>query len=95
MGSIHGIGSSHTPHMYIWPLALMTQILTSQSDEEIKNALQSLLASAKNDLLHEAFSVANPSQYTREWFAWANSFFGETIVWLHDHKKHIVTSPRI
>ena len=32
-GSISGIGSSHTNREYIWPLALMTQILTSQSDE--------------------------------------------------------------
>jgi meiotically up-regulated gene 157 (Mug157) protein len=49
-----------------------------------------LVVSAKNNLLHEAFSVANPAAYTREWFAWANSFFGETIVYLHSKKLHLV-----
>jgi meiotically up-regulated gene 157 (Mug157) protein len=31
-----GEGSSHTQRDYIWPLALMVQILTSDSDDEIK-----------------------------------------------------------
>ena len=30
--------------------------------------------------MHESFNVDNPSQITREWFAWANSFFGEMIM---------------
>lgn len=88
--SISGIGSSHTSPEYIWPLALMTQILTSDNDAEIKNCLATLVESAKNNLLHESFSVANPSSYTREWFAWANSFFGETIVYLHSKKAHLL-----
>lgn len=92
MGSIHGIGSSHTSPQYIWPLALMTQILTSDNDAEIKNCLETLVISAKNNLLHESFSVANPAAYTREWFAWANSFFGETIVYLHSKKMHLLKS---
>jgi meiotically up-regulated gene 157 (Mug157) protein len=32
--------------------------------------------------MHESFSVDNPSKITREWFAWANSFFGEMIIHL-------------
>lgn len=37
-----GEGSSHTQRDYIWPLALMVQILTSDLDDEIKNCLFSL-----------------------------------------------------
>lgn len=38
-GEVSGVGSSHTPKNYIWPLALMTQIMTSQSNSEITNCL--------------------------------------------------------
>ena len=31
-GDISGVGSSHTWSRYIWPLALITQILTSNSN---------------------------------------------------------------
>lgn len=81
-GDISGVGSSHTDDRYIWPLALITQILTSKSNNEIKNCLSSLILSAKDNLMHESFSVDNPTKITREWFAWANSFFGEMIMHL-------------
>lgn len=58
---ISGVGSSHTDERYIWPLALITQILTSTSNLEIKNCLNSLVKSAKDDLMHESFSVDNPN----------------------------------
>ena len=81
-GDISGVGSSHTSQRYIWPLALTIQILTSKSNNQIKNCLESLVKSAKNDLIHESFSVDDPTKITREWFAWANSFFGEMIMYL-------------
>jgi uncharacterized protein len=81
-GEINGVGSSHTSTRYIWPLALTIQILTSKSNNEIRNCLSSLVKSAKNGLMHESFSVDDPSQITRDWFAWANSFFGEMIMHL-------------
>ena len=89
-GKISGIGSSHTNPRYIWPLALMTQIMTSDKDAEISNCLESLIVSAKNDLMHESFSVDSPKAITRDWFAWANSFFGETVVFLHSQRKHLL-----
>ena len=38
-GDIRGIGSSHTPSGNIWPLALITQILTTEDEKEIKKCL--------------------------------------------------------
>ena len=38
------------------------------------------MKSAKDNLLHESFSVDDPTKITRDWFAWANSFFGEMIM---------------
>lgn len=81
-GDIKGIGSSHTPPSSIWPLALITQILTTDNRDEIRNCLQSLKAHSTDNLNHESFSVLNPMMNTRSWFAWANSFFGEMIITL-------------
>jgi meiotically up-regulated gene 157 (Mug157) protein len=71
-----GLGSSHTPPRNIWPLALLTQILTSSDDNEIKSCLDGLIAQSSDDLIHESFSIDNPIAITRTWFAWANSLFG-------------------
>ena len=79
---IKGVGSSHTEPRYIWPLALTVQILTSDDSAEIENCLKSLKISAKDDLMHESFSVDRPEKITRDWFAWANSFFGEMVMHL-------------
>lgn len=73
---VYGVGSSHTNAYYIWPLALITQILTTDNINEIKACLNMLKLSAVNNCMHESFSVRNPSQITRNWFAWANSYFG-------------------
>ena len=33
--------------------------------------------------MHEGFDLDDPSQFTREWFAWANSLFAEFVMrWL-------------
>jgi meiotically up-regulated gene 157 (Mug157) protein len=29
--------------------------------------------------MHEGFNPDDPAQYTRPWFAWANSLFGELV----------------
>ncbi len=30
--------------------------------------------------MHEAFDQDNPKKFTRPWFAWANTIFGELIL---------------
>ncbi len=30
--------------------------------------------------MHEAFDENDPAHFTRAWFAWANSLFGELII---------------
>jgi meiotically up-regulated gene 157 (Mug157) protein len=30
--------------------------------------------------MHESINPAKPSQYTRKWFAWANSLMGELLL---------------
>jgi len=58
-----GIGSPHTPHGYVWPLALVMQALTSTDPNEVTSVLAQLQASDTGDhLLHESFDPNTPSQ---------------------------------
>lgn len=73
-----GIGSPHTPSGYIWPIALAMEGLTSNSREEKKRILDTLVSTTGGTgMIHEGFSADNPEKYTREWFSWANAMYGE------------------
>ena len=39
---------------------------------------------AGTGFMHESFDPDNPNDFTRTWFAWANSMFGEMIYQLHE-----------
>lgn len=42
---------------------------------------------AGTGFMHESFHKDNPDNFTRSWFAWANTLFGELIVHLIDEGK--------
>ncbi|HEV3272141.1 MAG TPA: glycoside hydrolase family 125 protein [Candidatus Methylacidiphilales bacterium] len=76
-----GPGSSHTASGFIWPIGLTMQALTSTDDSEISSCLKMLQAThAGTGFMHESFNCDDPSKFTRSWFAWANSLFGELIL---------------
>ena len=76
-----GIGSPHTPSGYIWPISLAMQGLTSTDESERKALLKTLLSTtAGTGMMHEGFDADDPSAFTREWFAWANSLFATFIM---------------
>jgi meiotically up-regulated gene 157 (Mug157) protein len=75
-----GIGSPHTPKDYVWPISLTMQALTSTDAAEVERLLETLLSTdAGTGFMHEGVDVNNPEQFTRPWFAWANSLFGDLI----------------
>lgn len=39
---------------------------------------------------HEGFDVNNPSIYTRSWFAWANTVFGDFVLYLDREYPHLL-----
>lgn len=76
-----GIGSPHTPHGYVWPIALTVQALTSDDPNEIRTLVDMLAGTdAGTGFMHESFHPDNPEQFTRPWFAWANSLFSELLL---------------
>lgn len=80
-----GVGSPHTPEGYIWPIALCVQAMTSSDVDEIARILYELMNThAGTGFMHESFDPNDPQQYTRSWFAWANSMFGEMIYRLYE-----------
>ncbi|HSI84539.1 MAG: glycoside hydrolase family 125 protein [Candidatus Methylacidiphilales bacterium] len=86
-----GIGGPHTGSGSIWPMSLILQALTSLDDEEILTCLRALKAThAGTGFMHESFRAEDPSRFTRKWFAWANTLFGELIVTLHATRPHLL-----
>ena len=76
-----GIGSPHTPHGYVWPLALCVQALTATDDREIDQLFGWIAVSDVGDhRLHESFNSEWPESYTREDFAWPNALYAKLVL---------------
>ncbi len=82
IGSVaRGVGSPHTPKGYIWHIGIVMQALTSTDKKEIQDCLEMLSKThAGTNYMHEAFNPNNPEEFTRSWFAWANTLFAELLV---------------
>jgi uncharacterized protein len=82
-----GIGGPHVGLDMIWPLSIIMRGLTSTDEAEIGACLNSLMRThAGTGFMHESFNKDDPSKFTRAWFAWANTLFGELVLKvLHEH----------
>ena len=82
-----GIGGPHVAVDSIWPLGVVMQGLTADNLEEVKTCLTTLQNThAGTGFMHEAFNKDDPSDFTRPWFAWANTIFGELVLkTYHEH----------
>jgi len=76
-----GIGGPHVGLNYIWPMGIIIRALTATDKSEIALCLKMLKNThAGTGFMHESFNKDNPNDFTRKWFAWANTLFGELIV---------------
>jgi meiotically up-regulated gene 157 (Mug157) protein len=83
-----GIGGPHIGYDMIWPMSIMMKAFTSVDDKEIKWCITTLMATdAGTGFMHESFHKDDPGNYTRAWFAWQNTLFGELIIKLIDDGK--------
>ncbi len=76
-----GIGGPHVGADMVWPLGIIMRGMTSTDHSEVIQCIKTLKAThAGTGFMHEAFHKNNPKEYTRSWFAWANTLFGEFIL---------------
>ncbi|CAF4867161.1 unnamed protein product [Rotaria sp. Silwood1] len=85
------VGGPHVGFGMVWPLAIIMRGMTSTNDDEIRLCLKMLEKShANTGFMHESVDMNNPIQFTRPWFAWANSLFGEFIWKLYREKPYLL-----
>ena len=83
-----GIGGPHIGYDMVWPMSIMMKAFTSQDDAEIAECIKMLIdTDASTGFMHESFHKDDASNFTRPWFAWQNTLFGELIVKLVDEGK--------
>ena len=83
-----GIGGPHVGYDMIWPMSLTMKAMTSSDDKEIKACLTTLRnTDADTGFMHETFHKDDPAKFTRVWFAWANTLFGELILKLEKENR--------
>ena len=88
-----GIGGPHVGADYIWPISITMRGLTSNDDAEIKKCLDMLQKShAGTGFMHESFHKDDAAKYTRSWFAWANTLFGELIWKVYREKPELLNA---
>ena len=80
-----GIGGPHIGFDYVWPMSLIMRATTSKDEAEIRYCIETLRdTDGGTGLMHESFHKDDGAKYTRSWFAWANTLFGELIVKLKE-----------
>ena len=89
-----GIGGPHIGTDYVWPMSIMMKAFTAENDGEISGCLYQLInTDGGTGFMHESFHKDDANDFTRPWFAWANTLFGELIVKLvNDGKLELLNS---
>ena len=86
-----GVGGPHAGLDRIWHLGLIMQALTSTSDAEISDVMRTLARTdAGTGFMHESFHKDDASDFTRAWFAWANTLFGELVLTVLEERPALV-----
>ena len=88
------VGSPHVGLDWIWPMSILYRALTTSEEAEIRQCLRWLRdTTAGTGFIHESFLKDDPSKFTRSWFAWANTLFGELIVNLARNHPALLSEP--
>ena len=86
-----GIGGPHAGQDMIWPMSITMRGLTSKDDKEIKYCIDTLRKThAETGFMHESFNKDDSSKFTRSWFAWSNTLFGELLWRTYNERPHLL-----
>ena len=78
----------------IWPMGIMYRVLTSLDEQEIRQCLRWLRdTTAGTGFIHESFQKDDAKNFTRPWFAWANTLFGELVGKLATGRPALLAAP--
>jgi meiotically up-regulated gene 157 (Mug157) protein len=89
-----GVGGPHEGLDMIWPMSIMMRAFTSVNEHEIRQCLRWLRdTTAGTGFMHESFHKDDAGRFTRAWFAWANTLFGELIVKLAAERPALLGAP--
>lgn len=86
-----GIGGPHVGVDMIWPISIVIRGLTSSNESEIRQCIRMLQTThGDTGFMHEAFHKDDAKKFTRKWFAWANTIFGEFVLKIYRQKKSLL-----
>lgn len=89
--SFNGIGGPHANATHPWPMSQISAIFGTDEDEEIIQRLKLIVENTSGlGLIHESINIYNSSDFTRPWFAWANSYFAEMVLDLAERKPGLI-----
>ncbi len=87
-----GIGGPHVGKDMIWPMSIVMRAFTSTDEGEVKHCIDMLKNShGGKGFMHESFHKEDATNFTRSWFAWTNTLFGELLWKVFNEKSHLLT----
>jgi meiotically up-regulated gene 157 (Mug157) protein len=88
-----GIGGPHVGMDMVWPLSIIIRGLTSHDSQEMGLCLKMLRQSnAGTGFMHESFHKDDAAKFSRKWFAWANTLFGEFVLKVYHEQPALLNS---
>lgn len=86
-----GVGGPHIGLDMVWPMSIVMRAMSTTDDAEIRKCIEMLrISNAGTGFMHESFHKDDPKNFTRSWFAWTNTLFGELLWKIYNEKPHLL-----